>query len=199
MHQDKVKVSVKFSPLYPASSTYDFSSQSPSISNRGHPLLPLSGNYQERRCIRTQWSDRLSGQAVGSQLLSGCVSRATERVRRWDQPTDRSCIACRETSCTSTRESVQRAGNPHRVWQVLSRLCSSHVSILNIEMWLALCGHANDCAGCFFTAVNIPIFCLPGVPSGVPHKKTAFPVAPFGCQKRRHLRVRTRGFEPPRP
>ena len=31
------------------------------------------------------------------------------------------------------------------------------------------------------------------------HKKTAFPVEPFGCQKRRHLRVRTRGFEPPRP
>ena len=29
------------------------------------------------------------------------------------------------------------------------------------------------------------------------YKKTAFSVQPFGCQKRRHLRVRTRGFEPP--
>ena len=32
----------------------------------------------------------------------------------------------------------------------LRRFCSSHVSILNLEMWLAPCGHSNDCAGCIF-------------------------------------------------
>ena len=84
----------------------------------GHPLLPLNGNYQEKRCIRTQWSDRLSGQAVGSQLLSGCVSHVSERVLQWDQPTVRSCIVCRETSCTSTRERVRRAETRHRAWRV---------------------------------------------------------------------------------
>ena len=53
--------------------------------------------------------------------------------------------------------------------------------------------------GVFLTAVNIPALRLSGVPVGVPNRKTAFPASPFGGQKRRFLRVRTRGFEPPRP
>ena len=161
----------------------------------GHPLLPLNGNYQEKRCIRTQWSDRLSGQAVGSQLLSGCVSHASERVLQWDQPTVRSCMFAAKllapvpASVCEERKPVIGLGG------FLSRLCSSHVSILCIEMWLAPFGHANDCAGCFFDCFNYTRF----LPFGCARRCATKNGASRDSEKPRYLRVRMRGLEPPRP
>ena len=112
----------------------------------------------------------LSWRVARFPLPARGVFRAIERVRQWDQPTVGNCIACPENACTSTHDSVRKVDTRHRVCRFLSKLCSSHVSILCIECGQPLPVTPMTVRGVFLTASTIHVFCR----SGVPNKKRRF-------------------------